>query len=90
MYLKQGTGVRRPRLTPTEPGSMKAGKLTWNQRKDFPRLTSGERDIQLPQETALRFPQGLRVLCNQGVQEASWPRGVSGTLGSEDSGLLIG
>lgn len=90
MYLKWGAGVRRPSLAPTEPGHTKAGKLTWNQRKDFPRLTSGERDIQLPQETVLHFPRGLRVLCNQGVQEASWPRGVSGTLGSDESGLLIG
>lgn len=89
MYLKWGAGVS-PRLAPTEPGRTKAGKLTWNQRKGFSRLTSGERDIQLPQQTVLRFPRGLRVLCNHGVQEASWPRGVLGTLGSEDSGLLIG
>lgn len=54
VYLKWGARVS-PRLAPTEPGRTKAGKLTWNQRNDFSRLTSGERDIQLPQQSCV-FP----------------------------------
>lgn len=73
VHLKEGElGSDARRWLPQTPAARKRVKLTWNQRKDSTRLISGERDIQLYQETVLSFPRDLWVLCNQGVQEASW------------------
>lgn len=68
MHLREGNWGWMPDWLPQTPAA--AGETDLESRKDLPAISG--KGHPAVSRNSLEFPRDLWVLCNQGVQEASW------------------